>query len=265
MVDAFTKFLWLFPVKSTSTKDVLSKLSVIQTTFGNPSRIITDRGTAFTSNDFHDYCKNQNIELIHITTGIPRGNGQIERMLQTVIPVLSKLSIDDPTKWFKHVEAVQRTLNITVSSSTKRSPFELLIGVPMRHKEDSHILQLLQDEYVNSFIDQRNTLRNIAKQNILKIQEMNKRTFNKHRKKAPQYQLHDMVAIARTQFGSGFKTLSTFYGPYKITKVKSHDRYEVAKVGIHEGPNLTSSSTDHMKLWSSTLPYSLALFISLPF
>ena len=38
---------------------------------------------------------------------------------------------------------------------------------------------------VISFIDQRNTLRDIAKENILKILETNRRTFNKHGKKAP--------------------------------------------------------------------------------
>lgn len=245
--------MWLFPVKSTSTKEVLQKLFIIQSTFGNPSRIITDRGSAFTSTDFHEYCKEQNIELIHITTGIPRGNGQIERMLQTVIPVLSKLSIDDPLKWFKHVEVVQRTLNSTISKATKKSPFELLIGVPMRHKEESQIIQLLQEEYLNSFIDHRNTLRNIAKENILKIQETNRRTFNKHRKKALEYQLGDMVAIARTQYGTGMKFRQRFHGPYKITKIKPHDRYEVEKIGTHEGPNVTSSSADHMKPWTSNI------------
>ena len=96
-----------------------------------------------------------------------------ERMLQTVIPALPKLSIDDPTKLFNHVEAVQLTINSTVSSATKKSPFKLFIGVHLRH-EDFHVLQLLQDEYVNYFIDQCNILRyirDIAKQNIIKTQD----------------------------------------------------------------------------------------------
>lgn len=62
------------------------------------------------------------------------------------------------------------------------------------------------------------------------------------------------MAIVRTQFGSGLKLRIRFYGPYKITKVKPNDRYDVVKIGDHEGPNLTSSAADHMKLWSSSVP-----------
>lgn len=97
MVDAFTKFVWLFPTKTTSTRETLNKLEIHQQTFGNPERIITDRGTAFTSNDFTKYCNDEGIQLIHITTGIPRGNGQVEIIHRTIIPVLTKLCLENPT------------------------------------------------------------------------------------------------------------------------------------------------------------------------
>ncbi|GBO39603.1 Transposon Tf2-9 polyprotein [Araneus ventricosus] len=129
IVDAFTKFTWLYPVKSTSAEDALDKLKVQQKTFGNPKRIIRDRGSAFTSKAFGDYCTNENIQHFQITTGVPRGNGQVERIHRTLIPVLTKLSIADLTKWFKFVDPLQRILNSTFKRSTKWSPFELLIGV----------------------------------------------------------------------------------------------------------------------------------------
>ncbi|GBN22530.1 Transposon Tf2-6 polyprotein, partial [Araneus ventricosus] len=132
IVDAFTKFTWLYPVRSTSAEDALDKLKVQQKTFGNPKRIITDRGSAFTSKAFGDYCTNENIQHFQITTGVPRGNGQVERIHRTLILVLTKLSIADSTKWFKFVDPLQRILNSTFNRSTKWSPFELLIGVTMR-------------------------------------------------------------------------------------------------------------------------------------
>lgn len=70
-IDAFTKFTWIFPTKSTGTNEVLNKIQILQQTFGNPRRIITDRGTAFTSNDFKEYCENEAIHTL-ITTGITR-------------------------------------------------------------------------------------------------------------------------------------------------------------------------------------------------
>ncbi|GFV08965.1 hypothetical protein TNCV_3822081 [Trichonephila clavipes] len=36
----------------------------------------------------------------------------------------------------------------------------------------------------------------------------------------------------------------------QVTKVKLHDRYDVAKIGDHEGPNVTSASADQMKPWT---------------
>ncbi|GFS81657.1 transposon Tf2-9 polyprotein [Trichonephila clavipes] len=78
IIDAFTKFLWLYPVKSTSSRDALEKLKQQDITFGN-HRIITDKGTVFTSKEFREYCENENIQHLSIT-GIPRRNGQIERI-----------------------------------------------------------------------------------------------------------------------------------------------------------------------------------------
>ncbi|GFS47832.1 transposon Tf2-6 polyprotein [Trichonephila clavipes] len=54
VVDEFTKFTWLYPVKTVSAESVLEKLKQQQKTFGNPIRIISDRGSAFTSKLFND-------------------------------------------------------------------------------------------------------------------------------------------------------------------------------------------------------------------
>lgn len=80
VIDAFTKFVWLYPTKSTSSAEVIDKLIQQSAVFGNPRRIISDRGTAFTAHDFGDYCKDKNIEHLTIVTGVPRGNGQVERI-----------------------------------------------------------------------------------------------------------------------------------------------------------------------------------------
>ena len=199
MVDAFTKFTWLYPVRSTTAEDALDKLKSQQKTFGNPRRIITDRGSAFTSKVFGDYCTEENIQHLQITTGVPRGNGQVERIHRTLIPVLTKMSIDDPTKWYKFVDPLQRILNSTSNRSTKWSPFELLTGVTMRNKEDLHLKNLLMEEMVEELQEQRNQLRQDAKRNIQKIQAENKRTYDRKRKKAPEYREGDLVAIQRTQ------------------------------------------------------------------
>jgi len=62
VIDGFSKFVWIYPTKTTSAKEVLNKLQNQQKTFGNPARIVTDRGSAFTSSDFKDYCAEEQID-----------------------------------------------------------------------------------------------------------------------------------------------------------------------------------------------------------
>ncbi|GFY08433.1 retrovirus-related Pol polyprotein from transposon 17.6 [Trichonephila clavipes] len=246
VVDAFTKFTWLYPVKTVSAESALEKLKQQQKTFGNPIRIISDRGSAFTSKLFNDYCDEENIQHLQIATGVPRGNGQVERIHRTLIPVLTKLSLDDSTKWYKYVDRLQRILNSTISRSTKWTPFELLVGIKMRNKKDILIKDLLLEEMAKELLEQREFLRNDAKKNIETLQSANRKTYNRRRKKASLYK-GDLVAIQRTQFGAGLKLRPKFLGPYKVTKVNSKDRYEVEKVGQHDGPNSTTTSADLMK------------------
>ncbi|GFU26163.1 transposon Tf2-8 polyprotein [Trichonephila clavipes] len=247
VVDAFTKFTWLYPVKTVSAKSALEKLKQQQKSFGNPIRIISDRDSAFPSKLFNDYCDEENIQHLQIATGVPRGNGQVERIHRTLIPILTKLSLDDSTKWYKYVDRLQRILNSTICRGTKWTPFELLVGTKMRNKEDILIKDLLLEEMAKELLEQREFLRNDAKKNNETLQSENRKTYNRRRKKASLYKEGDLVAIQRTQFGAGLKLRPKFLGPYKVTKVNSKDRYEVEKVGQHEGPNSTTTSADLMK------------------
>ena len=123
VVDAFTKFVWLYPTKSTGSAEVISRLEKQSVCFGNPRRIISDRGTAFTAGTFEDYCSEEGIEHVRTTTGIPRANGQVKRVNRILIPLLTKLSAPTPGEWFKYLEKTQKYLNATPSRSTSVTPF----------------------------------------------------------------------------------------------------------------------------------------------
>ncbi|GFU29043.1 retrovirus-related Pol polyprotein from transposon 17.6 [Trichonephila clavipes] len=247
LITHLPNLLGYIPSKLCLLKVPPRKLKQQQKTFGNPVRIISDRGSAFTSKLFNDYCDKENIQHLQIATGVPRGNGHVERIHRTLIPVLTKLSLDDSTKWYKYVDRLQRILNSTISRSTKWTPFELLVGIKMHNNEDILIKDLLLEEMAKELLEQREFLRNDAKKNIETLQSENRKTYNRRRKKASLYKEGDLVAIQRTQFGAGLKLRPKFLGPYKVTKVNSKDRYEVEKVGQQEGPNSTTTSADLMK------------------
>jgi len=87
MVYSFTKFIWLFPTKTTSCEETLKKFRIWSEIFGNPVRIVSHRGSAFTANSFVEHMKENGIEPVWSTTGVPRGNGQIERVNRTVLSI----------------------------------------------------------------------------------------------------------------------------------------------------------------------------------
>lgn len=67
---------------------------------------MSDRGEAFTASAFKEYCTGENIAHVLITKGVPRGNGQVERIHGIIIPALTKMSVTDPLKWYQHVRTL---------------------------------------------------------------------------------------------------------------------------------------------------------------
>lgn len=82
------------------------------------------------------------------TTGVPRGNGQVERVNGVIVPAL-----------VAHVGRRSREVVPTQSRSTKRTPFELMFGVLMRNREDQTLAaeldEALREDFGNALEHQR--------------------------------------------------------------------------------------------------------------
>ncbi|GFV39358.1 pro-Pol polyprotein [Trichonephila clavipes] len=104
----------------------------------------------------------------------------------------------------------------------------------------------------NDLLRQIDFLNSIILDTKLKKPNKSRAKFLKKRKQQHIYKKDEPVTIKRTQFGTRRKLRPNFYGPYLIKTVKPHDRYEVKKVGQHEGPHLTSTAVDFIKRWSTT-------------
>jgi len=87
-VDNFTKFTRIFAARDTVTEGVLESLTSILQMFGLPNRLITDRGTCFTSRKFEDFCDEKGIQHTLTSTRRPQANGQVERVNSIVMSML---------------------------------------------------------------------------------------------------------------------------------------------------------------------------------
>lgn len=75
IVDNLTKYVCLFPTVDTSTEAVLYSLKKFIDRFGLPRKMITDRGTCFTSKRFEEYCNMQGMTHVLNSTRRPQANG----------------------------------------------------------------------------------------------------------------------------------------------------------------------------------------------
>jgi len=159
--------------------------------------------------------------------------------------MLAKLHQEKSSSWYKHLEVVQQVMNSTPPRSTKLSPFRILTGVEMSTNKLSELNTFLEDDGIEELDQERVTVRIEAKNKISKIQQENRRSFNKGRKKEVNYKINELVAIKRTQYGTGLKI-----GPYKVVRTLPHGRYDVEEVVDHEGPGKTSTIAEYMKNWN---------------
>jgi len=91
VIDSFTKFVKLYPTKTTKTSEAINCLNVHFANYSRPRILISDRGTAFTSSEFTSFCKDNNIQHICTATHSPQANGQVERVNRVLGPMISKL------------------------------------------------------------------------------------------------------------------------------------------------------------------------------
>lgn len=251
IVDAFTKFIKLYPCKSTTSAEAIKHLKAYFRNYSKPYRIISDRGTSFTSEAFENFLREESVGHILIATATPRANGQVERFNRVIIPVLSKLA-EHPAKWEKVVDAVEFVLNNSVCRATGETPSRLLFGInqlgPINDELRIHLNSDMESERDLA------ALRDNASLRIQKSQRENERLYNQKHKAATNYQVGDYVMILNRDVTPGVnkKLIPKFKGPYIVSKVLDRDRYVISDI---EGFQLTRIpytgivGPDQMKHW----------------
>ena len=96
--------------------------------FGITETFICDRGTNFTDKSVKRMLKDSGIHQHLIARGVPRGNGQVERYVKTVLNLL-RTEIDDKAEWPQIITKIQTTLNMTIQKTTGFTLIYLLTGV----------------------------------------------------------------------------------------------------------------------------------------
>ncbi|XP_045539290.1 uncharacterized protein LOC123722212 [Papilio machaon] len=230
IVDGFTKFVNITAVKNTRSLTTIKVLKDHFSYFGVPTRLITDRGTSFTSKTFKEFTTENGVKHVLNAVATPRANGQVERFNRTITEALATSNHGkDEKAWDENVCDIQIGLNTTVHKTTQKSPSELLFGFNVNHRAQG-ILSTVINETINlTPTDELGTVREEASERIETQQLKDAERFNKHRKCSRKYIVGDLVRISRQvpHDGQSQKLVVKYQGPYRVLKVLEHDRYVV--------------------------------------
>ena len=95
---------------------------------GVPARLLSDKGTSFTSSIIEELCKILGIKWLQTMSYHPQSNGLVERLHQMIMHMIGKLGEDKKADWPSHLVEIVHTYSATQSAVTGYSPHYLMFG-----------------------------------------------------------------------------------------------------------------------------------------
>lgn len=132
-IEAFSKWPIAIATPNTEAKTVADFLyKHIFTVFGPCTHLLSDNGAAFDNEMIDNYLGLLQVHHQYTSPYRPSTNGRTEQFNGTLTKALKKLSMDNPTNWDEHIDAVLYAYRTKAHSILKVSPYEFLYGIAPR-------------------------------------------------------------------------------------------------------------------------------------
>jgi transposase InsO family protein len=130
IVDRLTKVAHFIPVRTNYTGAKLADLYMIQIVclHGVPKKIVSDRGSHFTSRFWKKLHESLDTQLNFSSAYHPQTDGQKERTNQVLEDMLRACALKHGGSWDKSLPYAEFSYNNSYQASLKISPFEALYG-----------------------------------------------------------------------------------------------------------------------------------------
>jgi transposase InsO family protein len=130
IVDRLTKVAHFIPVKTTYKGSQLVELYTarIMSLHSVPKKIVSDRGSQFTSRFWKSFHENMDTKLNFSSAYQPQTDGQTERTNQVLEDMLRACALQHGSSWDKSLPCAKSLYNNSYQASLKMSLFEALYG-----------------------------------------------------------------------------------------------------------------------------------------
>ena len=127
--DYFTKYVLAYVTLNQTAKTIAKFLyGGFISIFGAPARLLSDRGTSFTSSIIQELCEILGIQWLWTMPYHPQANGLVERSHQMIMCMIGKVGEDKKANWPSHLAEIVHTYNATQTAVTGYSPHYLMFG-----------------------------------------------------------------------------------------------------------------------------------------
>ena len=126
IIDRATRWTEVFPLRTQSADTCLKHVIQWISRYGLPETIVTDRGTNFTSDLWHDVIENIGVKVQHTTSYNPEANGIIERFHRTLKTAIAATTVEK--NWANKLPWVMLSLHATPHAALRASPSEVVFG-----------------------------------------------------------------------------------------------------------------------------------------
>lgn len=220
VMDLFSKFSKLFPIKRATAEECIKKIKrFCFPTMGKPKTILTDQGRQFISHLWKAFLNKQGIRHCKTSVMHPMTNGGVERMNRETTKFLRIYCYKQHHKWSSWVKKIEHIINNSVSTSTGCTPNELHFC----HAPEFYPLSLIPILKPKK-LNHREILKK-AKKNFKKEALKRSRYYNLRNKANNNNSLRegDSVLLRKNPFQNPRKDetpklIPRFEGPYHIVK-----------------------------------------------
>lgn len=226
--DSCTRYAFAVPCRNADAKNVAQKLLELSYTYGFPSIITHDRGSAFMSKVINEMTLSLGITQKPAPAYMPQIQGQTEKFNHVLVKAISHYIEKEPQKWSSYIAPVTFSYNISTNISTGYSPFFLLFGYEANLPSDLTYIQKETDKNLLENLHILNQVREEIPTIIAKAQSRQKYYFDLT-KQHLELKTGDEVLISTPKDHTKpyNKFTPQYTGPFSVIKKINDLTYEI--------------------------------------
>jgi hypothetical protein len=262
MVDSMSTFHLLYSTESTTAVEAALALQHWIINFGFPTWIISDRGSAFISELFHEITTLFKVQHQMVVAHTHTGNGKVERGHRTFLAMLRALlsELRIPSEdWEELLPLIQHGINNTPSKNLAgRAPIEIFLGLPRsdpldgillsrakrtvsvdtaRSEDYPEIFKALVADYMAGRESDHANLIEVVNTTVNRRRQVNDTYNRKHFKpETPNFMVGSYCMVSSV--GLTPKLTSDWTGPYRVVEIINSHVYRVQDL-VDENRSIT--------------------------